>query len=247
MVAVVIAQAVALVLLIVLVAGLLRSHAEILRALHQLGVGFDEVTGAPTGVSSGVRLGATRRDGTFAAAPANSRTGGPAASPFELGDSPWVPTAGGGTTGNTGTAAGDVSGVTPFGDAVHIAVSATPRRTLLAFLTSGCATCANFWDAMARPDGLELPTYVDRLVVVTRGADRESPALIAARTPQGRTDVVVVMSTDAWTDYEVPVSPYFVLVEGSSGRIVGEGAAGSWPQLTSLLERAAADSLPPPS
>ena len=41
MTALVVALAVAVVLLAVLVAGLLRSHAEILRALHELGAGLE--------------------------------------------------------------------------------------------------------------------------------------------------------------------------------------------------------------
>ena len=49
------------------------------------------------------------------------------------------------------------------------------------------------------------------------------------------------MSTQAWVDYSVPVSPYFILVDGPSGRIVGEGSGTSWEQVVALLARAAAD------
>ncbi|MGH9053093.1 MAG: hypothetical protein ACRDWX_08800, partial [Acidimicrobiia bacterium] len=42
-------------------------------------------------------------------------------------------------------------------------------------------------------------------------------------------------------DYQVPVSPYFILVDGPSGRVVGEGAAATWPQVASLLGQAMAD------
>jgi hypothetical protein len=52
MAAVLIMQTVAIVLLGVLVVGLLRSHAEILRQLHQLGAGIDPDAGA--GVTSPV-------------------------------------------------------------------------------------------------------------------------------------------------------------------------------------------------
>jgi hypothetical protein len=218
-VAIVVVQAVGLVLLGVLVAGLLRSHAEILRALHQLGVSLDDgLDGATGGARSPLRLGPTRNAGATLPTGGAEATGGPAV---------------------------DVSGVTPAGTALHVAIVGAPRTTLLAFLTSGCATCGNFWAELSS-GRLALPAYVDRLVVVTRGVDRESPAEVLARAPRGRHDVVVVMSSDAWSDYQVPVSPYFVLVEGSSGRVVGEGAAGSWPQLESLLERAAADSVPAP-
>ena len=226
-VAILVVQAVALVLLGVLVAGLLRSHAEILRALHQLGVSLDDgepgAVGAadPTVSAAGrVRMGPTR---------------GAAGS---------VTPIGGGES--TGEPAADVTGVTARGSALHVAVVGTPRTTLLAFLTSGCVTCGNFWAELSNAR-FTLPAYVDRLVVVTRGVDRESPAEVLARAPRDRADVVVVMSSEAWSDYRVPVSPYFVLVDGASGRVAGEGAAGSWPQLESLLVRAAADSLPPTS
>src|SRR5581483_10339427 len=39
-------------------------------------------------------------------------------------------------------AAVDVAGVTPTGDATSIAISGVGHPTLLAFLTSGCSTCA---------------------------------------------------------------------------------------------------------
>jgi hypothetical protein len=53
--------------------------------------------------------------------------------------------------------------------------------------------------------------------------------------------MTTLMSSEAYDDYGVPVSPYFVLVEAHSGAIAGEGAASSWPQLASLLDRAVTD------
>ena len=58
-----------------------------------------------------------------------------------------------------------------------------------------------------------------RVVVVTKGPDWESPAAVAERAPLG---IQVVMSTGAWSDYEIPGSPYFVLVDGARRRL------GSW-------------------
>lgn len=55
MTAVVVALAVAVLLLSVLVAGLLRSHAEILKALHELGAGLElDRTGPPPATAGGV-------------------------------------------------------------------------------------------------------------------------------------------------------------------------------------------------
>ena len=41
------------------------------------------------------------------------------------------------------------------------------------------------------------------------------------------------MSSEAWKDYAVPGSPYFVLIEG--GAVAGEGVATTWQALSSLV------------
>ena len=109
--------------------------------------------------------------------------------------------------------------------------------TLLGFLSSGCTGCAAFWDALQEPGRLQLPDRT-RVVIVTKGPDREIPSEVQARTT-GR--VPVVMSTDAWLDYQVPGSPFFVLVDGASGRKVGQGVASSVGQLAELVRRAEHD------
>ena len=76
-------------------------------------------------------------------------------------------------------------------------------------------------------------------MVVTKSNDEESPAALLNLAPDNHT---LVMSSQAWDDYGVPVAPYFVLVDGPSGTIEGEGAASTWPQVGSLLARAEADS-----
>ena len=76
------------------------------------------------------------------------------------------------------------------------------------------------------------------MVIVTKGPDREVPSEVRSRTT-GR--VPVVMSTDAWLDYQVPGSPFFVLVDGATGRKVGQGAASQVGQLAELVRRAEHD------
>jgi hypothetical protein len=49
------------------------------------------------------------------------------------------------------------------------------------------------------------------------------------------------MSTDAWGDYEVPGSPFFVLVDGSASRRIGEGVANHFSQVVELVRRAQVD------
>jgi hypothetical protein len=54
-------------------------------------------------------------------------------------------------------------------------------------------------------------------------------------------DLPVVLSSDAWENYSVPGSPYFVLVDGASGSVRGEGTGATWPQVFSLITQATND------
>jgi hypothetical protein len=185
-------------LLALLVGGLLRSHGEILRALHDLGVDLDPNTAGR--IKPPVRSG--------------------------------VDDAG----------AHDLQGQDPAGAAQHVAVVGVAHNTLLAFLSSTCLTCREFWNAFDDPD-LDAPQNA-RVVVVTRGVEAESPpAVRKLASPLVHT----VMSTDAWQQYRVPGAPYFVLVDGPGGAIVGEGTATTWARVQALMEQALADSRDRPS
>jgi hypothetical protein len=185
MVALVSVETVLLVLLLLLVAGLLRSHAAILRRLETAQEGAEPVPSPP----------ATARAGEELHAP-------------------------------------DLAGSTPDGDAVKLAFDGEGESaTLLAFLTSGCATCGGFWETLGEP---RLPPGV-QTVIVTHGSERERPARLRSLSPPG---VPVVMSEQAWEDYRVPGAPYFVLVD----RFVrGEGVATTWQALASLVSDALED------
>ncbi|NIZ89576.1 TlpA family protein disulfide reductase [Kineococcus rubinsiae] len=208
MTALVVGLTVAVALLGVLVAGLLRSHAEILRALHELGAGREDTT--------------------------PGSAGGPVDLPFEVGRG--VLSAAGGGAGVTGTAAPDVVGTTPSGDTVQVSVTAGGGATLVAFLSSGCLTCHGFWERFAASTP-ELPPAT-RLVVVTQGPERESASAVQQLAGS---DLLVVMSTATWEAYEVPGSPYFVLVDAATGRVAGEGSATGWDQVQRLVGEAAGD------
>ena len=183
-------------LLGVLVAGLLRSHADILRSLHELGVGVGDPTAASTG-------------------------GGPRGR---------VPRAGGHDLGP----APAIAGLTPSGDARAVAVDNSDRLTLLGFLSSGCHSCAGFWEALQRPDHLGLPDET-RVVIVTKGPELEITPQVRALTSG---QIPVLMSTEAWHDYQVPGSPFFVLVDGATGQKIGQGVAAQIDQLVDLVRRA---------
>jgi len=128
----------------------------------------------------------------------------------------------------------DIAGETPEGDSTKVMLGPGSPMTLLAFLGSGCGACAPLWEAIRA--GATAPAGA-RMIVLTKGSEQESPSLVRALAA-GRP---VLMSTPAWTDYAVTSSPQFVLVDGPSGRVAGRGSAGTWEQLTGLVERALAD------
>ena len=66
----------------------------------------------------------------------------------------------------------------------------------------------------------------------------ESPSRLQELAPS---DIPVVMSSQAWDDYGVTLSPYFLFVGAWSGTVRSEGAASTWPQVRSLLADAIAD------
>ena len=188
-------------LLALLVAGLLRSHADILKSLHDLGEGVDR---EHQHVSPNRRL--------------QTQPGVP--EPRE----------------DATVRAFDIVGLDPFGGAASAAVAGTQRLTLVAFLSSSCLTCRTFWDAFADPR-LDIPGGA-RLLIVPKGPEAESESMLRRLAPK---DVTTILSSDAWLDYEIPVAPYFVLVDGASDSIVGEGAATSWDQVRNLMGQALAD------
>lgn len=208
-----VALTVVVAVLSLLVVGLLRSHADILRRLHQLDGGEEAPTGDATGQAPpGTRTVARDEFTTFPEVIAPPEREGFAESR-------------------------DLAGVGVDDDALTIRVTDVEHRTLVAFLSSGCLTCQRFWDAFAKPQKLGLPRDV-RPVIVTKGPGEESPAKVAALAPA---KVPVVMASDAWVSYDVPGSPYFVLVDGRTGEVQGEGTGIDWPQVKGLLTQVTDD------
>ncbi len=186
-------EALAILLLGVLVVGLLRSHADIVRSLHDLGVAEPGSSNSTSGVSLRPRL-------------------------------------------NENPPA-DLAGQSLSGSALQIGVGGNSGKTLLAFLSSGCSACMGLWEEFRQADPLH-GTADMRLVVVTKSREAESQSRLMELAPPKLT---LIQSTQAWEDYGVPVSPYFVLVDGKRGEIVGEGSATSWTQVRSLLGQALSD------
>ncbi len=131
-----------------------------------------------------------------------------------------------------------LDGVTPLGERVLLPIAPAASDTLLAFLTTSCASCRRLWDDL--PAHLHLVPRDVRLVVVTKGPEHESISGVAARAAS-LDDVDVVMDSAAWTELGVPGSPYFVLLSRATGDAVGEGTAISWPQALELMSISTAD------
>ncbi len=223
MVSVMVLLAVVVSLLTVLVIGLLRSYGEVLRRLHEAGLAPEGTAAAPNiGANTVANSGAS--SGSEAEAADIARRLDPAVAPPRQGRSA-LP------------AIVDLAGVSPRGDAVAVGLQGGQRATMLAFLSSGCTTCAGFWEALRGGERLALGGRDVRLVVVTGGPQHERPTAVAALAGP---DLTVVMSDAAWTHYAVPATPYFVLIDAAHG-ILGEGSALGWAQLIGLMERAVSD------
>lgn len=192
MTAVVIIEAVVIVLLLVLVAGLLKSHAEILRRIDRLGAGDPPDTSEQS-----------------------PRTTGLGSAPTE-----------------------EISGVDQRGSTVSVSLQHGKGETLLAFLSTGCASCRVFWEELS--GNPKLPTSTTRPVIVTKGPQAESPGKVTELAPAG---VKLVMSDEAWDTFKVPLTPYFMLVDGDGG-VIGEGSATSMDRLLGLFRQSAADASP---
>lgn len=201
-----VADTILVLLLTLLVAGLLRSHADIARKLRELGVPLGDPAREP------------RQIPPTSARPRRSRDG-----MIEIG--PLLPHR------PVGTSVFDLEGASPDGDGLAVAVTGA-RRTLLCFLSSGCASCGAIWaDLDSRrlpiPDGV-------RTVVVTKGPEAEQVSSVQRLAPRGG-DIPVVMSSQAWRDYDVPGSPFFVFIDGEAGRRLGEGTARSLDEVAELV------------
>jgi hypothetical protein len=212
MLAVVIAEGVAIVLLGVLVLGLLRSHALILKALHELGAGLELEREAGTGVTTATTGG--KPVGKHGPVPVELETGVVQA------------------TRKDSATAHDIIGTDLDRVEQQVTVTTPGSRTLLAFLTSGCSVCETFWDEFQGP--VDVPGDGD-LRIIAKGSAEES--ISSLRTLAGDRDVV--QSSGAWVDYDIPGSPYFVYVEG--GVVTGEGSATTWAQVRDLMAQGVAD------
>jgi len=204
LIALVTVETVLLLILSVLVAGLLRGYATVLRRLHQLDGGAQPAAAPPF------------RTITAIPEPTGQRIEG---------RDEWAP-------------AHDVDGVSLRGEIISVRTVGVEQDTIIAFLSSSCEGCTGFWHELADPDGSWAAPGGTRLLVVTKSADEESPAALSKLCPPG---VDLVMSSQAWAEFEVPGSPYVVVADGRTGRIKGEGSGTSFSQVSGLIQQSVDD------
>lgn len=120
-----------------------------------------------------------------------------------------------------------IEGVDPSGRPVSFGLAG--RLTLLVFVSTSCEGCRDLWAAFASGCS-PLPRGIDA-IVITKGPTVEAPsevAVLSGRTP-------VVMADAPWVDYAVHAGPFFVVVDGASGRVATEGVAWSVAQIQSAV------------
>jgi hypothetical protein len=215
MTALLIVETIVLAVLCILVAGLLRGYGTVLRRLHEL-----------SGEQSGPREFDLLPLATPPATPP-STTASASAAHSGAAHAP-VPEFG---------PAHDIAGETLTGELVSTRVAGVEQDSLLLFLSSGCASCESFWSDLGRPGAIHLPMGTRLLVVPQSPADEDLP-LLRELAPPG---LDVVLSSQAWRDYDVPGSPHVVYVDGPSGRVRGEGTGQSMRQIAELLARSTGD------
>ncbi len=203
-----------LLVLTVLVVGLLRAYATVLQRLHHLDGGPAAAVAPPFRTADGVIAPGARGPGVS----------GPADIGPITGREEWA-------------AAHDITGVGLSGEVISVRTVAVPHDTVLVFLSSGCAGCGGFWEDFAERGG-STPLGGSRVLVITKDAGEESVTLLSELRPAG---LDLVMSSAAWADYDVPGSPYVVVVDGQTGRVKGEGSGTSLRQVSGLIHQAVGD------
>ena len=124
----------------------------------------------------------------------------------------------------------DVRGVSVWGEPAGYSLESPARPTLVAFLSTTCGVCLGLWERL-RDEGLDgVPA-----VVVTKDPDVEHQHVALSLADGG--SLPVVMSSEAWDDYEVPGSPYFLVVGGEPATVLAESGASSWDAVRSLAHQ----------
>ncbi len=134
-------------------------------------------------------------------------------------------------TAESAPVARDIVGVGLNGRVVGVRVREPDRPTLLAFMSTTCATCNHFWKRFGEAEAIAALGEI-RLIIVTHGEGYEVPADVAAVAPES---IPLVMSSIAWQTYGISGSPYFVKIAEATGLITAKGSAPDWDGLLDLI------------
>jgi hypothetical protein len=126
-----------------------------------------------------------------------------------------------------------LDGTTPDGQPLSIDLDGDEPQ-LVAFLSTSCGICTSLWERL-QSGALEEQSAQLRSVVVTKSPSLEDTERVRELTAVG--NVPTVMSTQAWEDYEIPGSPYFLLVGGEPRDVIGEGPANGWGDVSAMVGR----------
>jgi hypothetical protein len=173
---------------------------------------------------------------TPTAAMADGSQGGPLSDPaFVAGLRP-VPSAA--SAGWSRRPAADLVGVTPEGLQLELRLADGGPQLLLAFLATHCDGCEEFWVGI-RAGAEGLPPSVE-IVVVTKGPETVDPVEVA-RLASGIGGVPVVMSDQAWIDYQVMGYPFFILVDATERCVIGETVGFGWADMVAMVRAAGSE------
>ncbi len=107
------------------------------------------------------------------------------------------------------------------------------NRTLIVFLSSSCVTCRGLWAEFRDDLARRLPRGTEVAIVTEDPADERS-AVVRDLAPDR---VPVVMSSTTWRRFGVTAAPFFVLVEGGSGRVLAADTAPDAAAVIRLVHR----------
>lgn len=127
-----------------------------------------------------------------------------------------------------------ISGRSPDGRPMQVTIDDS-GPTLVAFLAAHCDGCETFWHGLGKHEDPILPARLS-CVVVTRSpatADADQIARLSA-------DLLwpVVMSEEAWADFQVMSYPVFVLIDGASRSVVAETVGFGWDDVLAMVASA---------
>lgn len=125
-----------------------------------------------------------------------------------------------------------ISGHAPRGEPVEVSLRRS-GRILLCFLATRCDGCDSFWQGLG--DGASEPLPADVSCVILTKSASEADVVEVQRLSEEIGRWPVVMTSEAWHQFQVLSYPFFVLVEGASCDIVGETVGFGWADVRTMV------------